>query len=218
VNPHHSAEQAWEYENGFYLTSGISRLGKALAQYELYKRIVNLPGEILEFGVYKGTSMARLLTFRNLLESPFSRQIIGFDAFGIFPRTGDNDDRTFIDKFEREGGPGYSIDEVTSYLSFKQLANFELIAGSVFDTLPVYLEARPQLRIALLHLDMDVYEPTKFVLELLSDRVVKKGLVMIDDYGTVSGASKAVDEWNENRGLTVGKLPIAHIPAFVEMD
>jgi hypothetical protein len=214
---HHAAENAWEYENGFYLTSGVERLGKAIAQYELYKRITDLPGDVLEFGVYKGTSLARLLSFRELLEAPSSRRIIGFDAFGQFPRTGDDDDRNFIEAFENQGGPGYSDTEISHYLTSKHFRNFDLVAGDIFETLPKYLELHPHLRIAMLHLDLDVYEPTKFVLAHLGDRMVNSGVVLIDDYGTVSGATRAVDEWNVRHHRTIRKLSISHIPAFVEI-
>jgi len=30
-------EKCWDYENGFYLTSHVTRLSKMLAHYELYK-------------------------------------------------------------------------------------------------------------------------------------------------------------------------------------
>jgi len=41
------SEMCWDYENGFYLTSHPNRIGKLVAHYELYKKIVHLPGEIL---------------------------------------------------------------------------------------------------------------------------------------------------------------------------
>lgn len=39
-------DKQWDYENGFYLSSHITRLSKVLAQYELYKSIMTLPGHI----------------------------------------------------------------------------------------------------------------------------------------------------------------------------
>lgn len=75
----------WDYENGFYLTCETSRIGKLLNHLEIYKKIIDLPGDVLEFGVYKGASIVRLLSFRNLLENQFSRKVIGFDIFGKFP-------------------------------------------------------------------------------------------------------------------------------------
>ena len=49
----------WDYENGFYLTSEINRIGKLISHYEIYNLIANVDGDILEFGVYKGASIAR---------------------------------------------------------------------------------------------------------------------------------------------------------------
>lgn len=61
-------EKKWEYENGFYLTSHVTRLAKALAHYELYKSIVDLPGHVVECGVFKGASLLRFCTYREVLE------------------------------------------------------------------------------------------------------------------------------------------------------
>jgi hypothetical protein len=52
-----NTDNEWDYENGFYLTSHVTRLCKLLAQFELYKSIVNLPGHVVECGVYKGASL-----------------------------------------------------------------------------------------------------------------------------------------------------------------
>ena len=40
-------DQQWDYENGFYLTSDISRIAKIISHYELYKLILNLTGIII---------------------------------------------------------------------------------------------------------------------------------------------------------------------------
>ena len=34
----------YEYENGFYLVSPLSRISKLITHWELYKRIINIPG------------------------------------------------------------------------------------------------------------------------------------------------------------------------------
>lgn len=215
-----STDRAWDYENGYWWFSEPRRTGKALAQYELYKNIVGLPGEVLEFGVYKAASLIRLLTFRSMLESPDSREVFGFDAFGEFPRAGlaSADDRRFIENFEGAGGDGLAAAEVEAVLRAKGLAeNMKLVAGDIRETLPRFLADRPATRVALLHLDMDVYEPTLFALETLWDRVVAGGVVMLDDYGRVDGATRAVDDFRARRGgiPPVGKPPLAHIPCHL---
>ena len=44
-------DERWNYENGFYITSEPARIGKIIAQYELYKSIAALPGQIVECGI-----------------------------------------------------------------------------------------------------------------------------------------------------------------------
>jgi hypothetical protein len=102
------SEKIWDYENAFYWFSHPTRLNKLVAHYELYKTITGLPGEIVELGVYKATSLIRWATFRNLLENDFSRKIVGFDAFRKFPKEHLTlrSDIDFIDKFESSGGEG----------------------------------------------------------------------------------------------------------------
>ena len=54
---------------------------------------------------------------------------------------------------------------------------------------------------------MDVYEPTKFVLNKLYNKVSKNGIILIDDYGQVKGATKATKEFVKKAGkLKILKL------------
>lgn len=101
-----SPQNIWDYENGFYWFSNPSRLAKLMAHYEIYKKCVNLPGAVCEFGVYKGNSLIQLATFRKMLETDEARKIYAFDAFGAFPRVDVKNahDLKFIKKFESEGG------------------------------------------------------------------------------------------------------------------
>ena len=59
----------WTYENFFYLTSKKLRILKILDHYEIYKKIFNVKGDVVECGVFKGASLIRLLTFRDLYEN-----------------------------------------------------------------------------------------------------------------------------------------------------
>lgn len=212
-----SPEKVWDYENGFSWFSHKSRLGKMLAQYELYKSIVELPGHIFELGVYKANSLVRFATYRDMLESSFARKIIGFDAFGDFPleKLETSEDLDFVKNFEAAGGAGLSAVEVENILSNKGFDNFELIMGNVFDTVPKYLDLNPHTRIALLHLDMDVKEPTDFAIEQLYDRIVPGGLIVFDDYNAVVGATVSGDDLARRLGLRLEKLPFYHVPSFI---
>jgi hypothetical protein len=207
---------AYEAENSFYLRSHPSRMAKLLAHYELYRKITHLPGAVVEMGVYKGASLMRFATFRGILENSYSRPVIGFDAFGAFPReeVASTGDREFIERFETTGGPGISRDGLTELIDKKSFDNISLIEGNIFETLPVFLDAKPALKIALLHLDLDVYEPTAFVLQKIVPHMVRGGLVVFDDYGMVEGATRAADAVCAELGVTMTKLSNYEIPAY----
>jgi hypothetical protein len=116
----------WDHENAFYLTSGIDRMGKLIAHVDLYRMIIDRPGHVVECGVFKGASLIRWATCRSLFEAEHSRKIIGFDAFGAFPYSGDAIDRDFIDRFEADAGTGISLTDLEACLDYKGIGNVEL--------------------------------------------------------------------------------------------
>lgn len=210
-------KKKWDYENGFYWFSSPSRLNKLLAHYELYKMIAKLPGDIFELGVYKATSLIRLATIRATLENDEARRIVGFDAFGKFPTNNLSlkSDIKFISTFEEEGGDGLNINETKKILEAKRFNNINLIEGNINETLPKYLADNPHTRLSILHLDMDVKEPTTFALEMLYEKVVSGGLIILDDYNQVAGATDAIDEFIKEKRLKLQKLPYYNIPSFI---
>lgn len=204
--------QSFFYENGFFLTSEMYRMGNLIAHYELYKKIINLPGDVVELGVFKGSSLIQFATFRELLENERSRKIIGFDVFGEFPLTRKiASDIKFIDewndKFKKE-----FIDKQEIYrsLEHKKINNVELVEGNIESTIDEYLDCNPHTRISLLHIDTDAYEPAKVGLEKLYDRVVKGGIIIFDDYSTIEGETIAVDAFLADKDYIIYKLPLSH--------
>jgi len=212
-----SDENYWDFENGFYWFSDKTRLNKLLAHYEIYKMIHNIPGHIFEFGVYKATSLIRFATFRNSLENDYSRKIVGFDIFGSFPV--DNltlkEDLQFVEKFEDAGGEGLDLEEVENIFNAKGFENIELVKGNIFDTLPSFIEQNHETRIALLHMDVDVKEPTDFILENLYERVVPGGIIIFDNYNSFPGESISVDNLMKKYNLELKKLPFYNVPSFI---
>lgn len=209
-------ENKWDYENGYYLTCETGRIGKFINHYEIYKSITNIPGHIMEFGVYKGSSLIRLLSFRDLLEHPQSRKIVGFDSFGKFPNDLElEEDQKFVRSFESAGGFGIDKEDLEYYLNKKGTQNYELIKGDILKTLPTYINNNPAFKVAFLHIDVDVYEPTKLILEELWNKIVPGGVIVLDDYGTVKGETKAVDQFFKDKNIQINKKPYYHIPSYI---
>lgn len=209
--------KAFEYENNFYLSCEITRISKILAHYELYKMVVNIPGAIVECGVFKGASLVRFAMFRELFGNPFSKKIIGFDTFGKFPETKYSSDNKFRQLFvESAGDQSVSRQQMLDVLKYKNIDKFiELVEGNITHTIPDYLAENPQLKISLLNLDTDIYEPAVVILEYLYPRIVEGGVLILDDYGTFPGETKAVDEYFRDKNVKIRKLPFAMTPCYM---
>ncbi len=139
------------------------------------------------------------------------RKVIGFDAFGKFPHPkieyrNNKADKLFAKRHDNNIGLGISIKLLKKYLKKKNLKNYDLIKGDVLKTLPEYLIKNKKLKISLLHLDLDVYEPTRFVLNTLYKYVSKKGIVLLDDYKHIKGATLAVDDFIKKNNLKIYKV------------
>lgn len=209
------------YENGFYLTSQPYRIGNILAHYEVYKKITALPGIVLEIGVFKGASLIQWATFRELIENEKSRKIIGFDMFGQFPQSkAIKSDIQFIEKWNNKFSNEFiSKQEIYQSLAHKNISNVTLIEGDIRETLPKFLKDNPALRIALLHIDTDVYEPCKVTLDLCWDKVVKGGIILFDDYATIEGETIAVDEFFKDKKKRFYKFSFSHEkPSYIIKD
>lgn len=171
-----------------------------------------IEGDIVECGVWKGGSM--MLIARRLLQlNDNDRKLFLFDTFEGMSEPDEKDvsavnNTTAAELLSKEnkleGNNVWcysSLDEVKSNLKKTNYPeqNLFYFKGKVEDTLP-----EPTIgKIALLRLDTDWYESTKHELEILYDKIVEGGILIIDDYGHWSGSKKAVDEFIVKRKLKI---------------
>lgn len=212
-------ENSFDYENGFYLTANYKRTGRLLAHYELYKLISSLEGDIIECGVFKGASLMRFVNFIQLFEREkhFKRNVIGFDIFGKFPGTDFEEDKAELQAFIDETGGGISIDEdeLNSYIELKNFKNCKLVKGDILDTVPKFVSANPNTKIALLNIDTDIYEPCKVILEKLAPLVVKGGVIIFDDYGVFQGETELADKYAAENGFEIKCFDFTKVPYYL---
>lgn len=197
---------------------------KLLGLIEVFQLVKNRPGNIVECGVYKGQSLA---LFYKLLETycpgDSLKRIIGFDTFEGFVSLHKNDGPKDDSRAKFEGGWNSKdfLSTLQSTLNLMQqdsylprLKRVELIQGDVANTIPEFVEKNPGLRISLLNLDLDLYEPTKIALEYLYPLVVSGGVVILDEYAMAGfpGESKAYDEYFGSSKPTLTKFPYTPTP------
>lgn len=195
-----------------------------LAHYELFRKTINLPGDIVELGVYRGLS---LMTWANFLEirnvGDRAKQVIGFDNWKGFTsfhvKDGSEDARVnkVANGYDSSAFRDILVDAIKIYdqdrfIPYKP--RIILIDGDIELTVPRFCEENSGLRISLLHVDCDMYIPTSIALETLWPRVVKGGVVIFDDYGIRpwEGESTAVDEFFSDKNQTIERFEWAHCP------
>jgi O-methyltransferase len=170
------------------------------------------PGAFVECGVAKGGStMAMAYTLLDLAVR--DRELYLYDTFegmpepeavdrGRFGEAAVQSWRKHRGRSGREDWITHGIDEVRANLSatgYPQ-ARLHFVKGKVEDTLP---GSAPAGAIALLRLDTDWHASTKAELEHLYPKLVRGGLIIVDDYFRWQGARKAVDDYAAEH-----KLPI----------
>ncbi len=172
-------------------------------------------GTVVECGVFKGASLTRWAKFRELLLSGMSQKIIGFDIFGRFPEaTLDKDVEQRKQYLDAAGDQSISVDQLKAVLNHYNLGeNIELVKGDILKTIPEYVHEHPELKIAMLIVDVDIYEPTKVALEYLYPLVVPGGVVVLDDYAVWEGATRAVDEYFDGE-VKFKKFPFNPTPTY----
>lgn len=208
----------FDYENNFYFTCDYTRMAKWAAHYEFFKMTNNLPGAIVDCGLFKGISFIRFAMFRKMFSNNHSKKMIGFDVFDEFPKSKFKDDQIYIDRFLSEVGSRDSIDvdELTNILKNKGVdENLELVKGDICETIPKYIEKEPSLKISLLNLDVDIYEPSVTILEHFWPRIVKGGVIILDDYGKFTGETKAIDDYFSDKDVEIKKFTFCQYPSYI---
>lgn len=180
----------FKYEIKFYHHADKSRIEKIINHYELTKLTKNVKGDIVELGVFKGTSLLRFAHFRDILN--LKNKIFGFDTFTSFPKNTSKNtyDRVFPKNFKKIAGSPLNVTELNKIIYNKNLKNIFLIKGNIFKTLDQILEKK--IKISLLHLDLDTEEITNFALTKLYSCISKGGIIVLDDYKIHKGIDRAI--------------------------
>lgn len=166
-----------------------------LRRYEIFKRILNVQGSIIECGVFLGGGLMSFAQFSAILEpTNFQRKIFGFDTFKGFPDLSEKDEgRNSIEK--KVGGfAGNAKDDLEEAIQLfdqnrflSHIPKVELIEGDATRTIPSFIDENPHLVISLLCLDFDIYEPTKVALKHFLPRMPKGSIIYFDEVN--------IEEW-----------------------
>lgn len=165
--------------------------------YEMCNWVALLPGEAVEFGVYKGGS------------AYFLRQMLGdkrplhlYDSFQGLPEPSKHDGW-------HKGDLGdVSVEEVDALV---RMPNTHVHRGFW------NRDTEVPSGICLAHIDADIYRSTKDALSAVWPNMVPGGVVIVDDYNFegCEGAHKAVNEFLSFAETQPSHLPLWAVPRWI---
>lgn len=190
------------------LSIGYPEIKRFLYFRRMYEQIVDIEGDIVECGIGGGQSFIFLAFL--VKEEMEKRKLWGFDSFEGFPDTSEND------KSIRDPKRGQNKTNVLDF--YKLLFNMELSEEFLSSQLSIVrgffsesLKNYTGNRIALLHIDVDLYESYLAVLEELYPKVTNGGIILFDEYINsfenikFPGAKKAIDEYFSGQKINMSR-------------
>lgn len=165
------------------------QLSDLLSMDALYREIRDVPGIIMEFGVLQGRHLATLTALRGVHE-PYNslRRIVGFDTFTGFPDISPVDEvspSAVVGRFRTADSYADHLREVLAAHEMGEalghIRRSLVVQGDVRETVPRYLDENPETIIALAYFDMDLYAPTRDILETIRPYLTRGSVIAFDE-------------------------------------
>ena len=186
-------------------------LKKFVAHYELFRRIRDLDGDLVELGVFRGLSLFSFALFNEFAGNK-KRTVYGVDNFAGFTEIHAEDGQEYdVPKFAGGFSPARYYEElmmlVEAFNASAQRTRIEIVRGNVEDVTDSIVAKTGAL--SLVHFDVDLYIPTKAGLEAFYPLLVEGGVFLFDEYACIewAGESKAVDEYFADKDILLKKFP-----------
>lgn len=213
---------------GLYLRG--SGLVKFLVLNDLYMRIKDIPGAILEFGCWYGQNLVIFENLRAIYE-PFNktRQIVGFDTFQGYTQSSAKDakaDAIFAEgNFSTARNYGSYLERLLEVHEGNNVLGHirgvhRIIQGDVTITAPSFFKEFPETSVALAFLDMGLYKPTKAALAAIKPHLLPGSVIVLDEFtwSSAKGEAIAFREIFGNTGYKIEKSTFTPMRAIVTLQ
>ena len=185
------------------ITSNVNKIYKNNAfnttnytAYSITKNIINqnIPGCIVECGVYQGQKISVILETLKLLKS-FNRNIYLIDTFEGMTEPSDIDYQVIAGNKMKKKDMFCSLDQVKKNIFFSDYPSDKIIFNKIDVRDTVELKNKINETISILRLDTDFYDSTYSILNAFYDKVEKNGYLIHDDYGHWKGHYEACQKF-----------------------
>jgi hypothetical protein len=185
MNSYQSTDEEKERSLGLFLRGSL--LARIFAIADIYKRIVDIPGDIFDIGTWRGQTAVLCENLRSIYEPlNFNRRIVCFDTFEGYKGFSDKDTVTpsHRDGTYEVGGDDYAV-LLRQLLVLHEKSNAMghnhgkhlVIKGDCRESIPRYLSDVPNSFLALAFFDVNAYEPTLKAFQQVYARLAPGGII-----------------------------------------
>jgi predicted O-methyltransferase YrrM len=208
----------WRAYNEFHFLCDTTRFAKLVTRGELVRMIADVPGDIVDAGAFKGVSTLQFAHFLQIYRPNAHGRVLSCDTFEPSMTRLRAHEQGVADDLMSAYEPSAEGRLRDAIARFGLTHRVTILKGDITATLPRYLGENPGCRIALLHCDLDAYEPTLATLQAAWPRIVPGGVVVFDEYAVGPwGEADAADQFFSKlsqpprlRTLTTGPSPTAY--------
>jgi hypothetical protein len=177
--------------NNYPVFTSRQTMTRMLTRYELFKMVLDVTGSIFECGVLFGGGLFSFAHYSSIFEPVNAqRRIVGFDTFEGLPSIDQKDLSSAETSKKHQSSMAIDSREMIwqaekafdSNRMLNHLPKIDLVKGNVTETMPKYFEDNGHSLVALLYLDMTLYEGTKAALVNCLPRMPKGAVVAFDEF------------------------------------
>jgi hypothetical protein len=203
------SDEVYSYFNDFIFSNDLKLTGKLLYRFKFFELIKHLPGDIVEFGVFKGSGMASFIKFIDIFSPNSNKKVIGFDIFSpskgqvVLEQDGSFDKEKMNVVYSKTNENELLLKTVNNRLNnVSQHNRHILVEGDIETSLPQYLKENPGFRASLIYIDVDLERPTYAALTHIWDRLLPGGIILFDEFEYHKfSESNGVEKFLKEKGL-----------------
>jgi len=204
------------FQENYHLIEGLTLLDPFRLEnnIKLLQKSSQIDGDIIECGCFKGGNAILMALW--LKQNNINKKIILFDSFEGLPEPD-----TELDSGYKAGQFSASLEALKATIDLLQLDSyFHIHKGWFKDSIPKFLKDNPQLKIALLLIDCDLYESTIDCFPQLFQYLNTNGIAIFDDFNDGAKGEKiaVLEALKANYTIQTGPTPQAFLINTTEQN
>lgn len=201
-----------------------------LVRHQVFKKIVERHGMVLDFGVHHGSSFFTFLQLSAMLE-PYNhtRRVVGFDSFQGFTKVAEEDRSPHkVVPLKSEGSMSIFNGEEEIRLSLSlydqnrplgHIPRGEFVSGVLAGSLESWMQDHQEATVALANFGLGLYQPTKEILQILRPRLQSGSVLMFEEIGQDAwpGETRALYEVFQPHEIELHRSPLCPQLSWMEV-